>query len=64
MIHEVKQETVEQSIKAAPAIGGASYALTDMPMSEWAALATIVYVVLQIILLLPKIFKMYKDFGK
>ena len=38
-----------QAIKAAPAIGGSIYA--GLTLSEWAAAATIVYVVLQIIFL-------------
>lgn len=38
--------------KMAPALGGAAYA--GLTLNEWAALATLIYVLLQIGLLLPK----------
>jgi len=48
----VKQETVIQAVKAAPAITGATYA--TLTLNEWVAAVTIVYVVLQAIILLHR----------
>lgn len=49
---DLKQETAEAALRATPAVGGAWY--TAMTLNEWVALATLIYVLLQIGLLLPK----------
>lgn len=47
-----KQETIIQVVKAAPAVGGATYA--TFTLNEWAALITILYVFIQTIILLHR----------
>lgn len=53
-MHEPQVNAVHEVVKAAPAIVGTSYALAGLTLSEWAALLTCVYVILQIILLIPR----------
>ena len=50
--HDLKMDTAAAVVRAAPAIGGAWY--SAMTLNEWVALATLIYVVLQIGLLIPK----------
>lgn len=42
----LKHETAEQTLKALPAIGGT--AIAGLTLNEWVAVATLIYVVLQI----------------
>jgi hypothetical protein len=49
----MKEEAASAVVKASPAIAGAA-----MTLNEWVALATIVYVVLQVGLLLPKYWRL------
>jgi uncharacterized membrane protein len=55
---EARQETITAAAKITPAIGGAAY--TAMTLNEWVALATLVYVLLQIGLLVPKYYNGFK----
>jgi len=58
-LEQARIETVAAGAKVTPAVGGAWY--SAMTLNEWVALATLVYVVLQAGLLLPKYYKLYKD---
>lgn len=58
--HQTKIDTGIAGVKAAPAIAGTLYA--GLTMSEWAALLTALYVLLQIGLLLPRYYKGIKKF--
>ena len=62
MFYQIKQETVEAGAKVAPALGGAGYTALGLPLADWVAIITMIYVLLQIGLLVPK----YKSllFGK
>ena len=51
-------ETKMAKIKMAVAGGGATFAM--LTLNEWVALATLVYVILQIGLLIPKYIDLYK----
>ena len=62
MLNEVKQETVVAGAKVTPAIGGATW--YGFTLNEWVGLATLLYVVLQIGLLIPKYVKLFKDWLK
>jgi hypothetical protein len=46
------------ALKTSPAIGG--YVLYDFTLNEWVAIVTILYVLLQIGLLLPKYYNLIK----
>lgn len=48
----IREEVTDQTIRAIPAIGGA--VTTALTLNEWVALATLLYIVLQIIILLHK----------
>ena len=50
-----------EAIKTTPALVGTGYTLAGLPLSEWAALLTAVYVILQMILLLPRYTEWYKS---
>lgn len=54
-MHQHKVNLVHEGVKAAPAVGGTGYAIFGMPLSDVVAIATLIYVVLQIILIIPKI---------
>lgn len=61
MIQEKAQaqaETTLAGLKTAPAIGGA--VATGLTLNEWVALATLLYVILQVGLLIPKYVDLYK----
>lgn len=45
----LKQETMTEAIKAAPAVAGAVY--SSLTLNEWVAVATLVYIVIQVIIL-------------
>lgn len=45
-------EEISAAAKASPAVGGVVY--STLTLNDYAALATLIYVVLQIILLIPK----------
>lgn len=47
--------------KASPPLAISGMYLAGYPLQDWLVLATLVYTVLQIILLLPKFHKQYKD---
>jgi hypothetical protein len=55
-------ETQVAAAKAAPAIGGGI--LTALTLNEWVALATLIYVVLQIGLLIPRYVEIYRRWKK
>ena len=58
MSHAVKQETIIEAAKATPAVAGTLY--SALTLNEWVALATLVYVILQAGLLIPKYIDMFK----
>lgn len=58
--HETKVQTGIAGVKMTPAIGGAVW--YSFTLQEWVAIVTIIYVVLQIGLLLPKYCKNFKEF--
>lgn len=60
MIENLKQETIEAGIRVVPAIGGAT--LYGLTLNEWVGIATLLYVLLQIGLLIPKYVKLLKGF--
>lgn len=46
----------QEALKAAPAIAGTGYTLMGLPLSDWAAILTCIYVLFQIYFLLtPKV---------
>lgn len=49
-----KEELTPAAAKIAPAVSGAAYSFSNLTLNELAALATLIYVILQIGLLLPK----------
>lgn len=49
---DLKHETLEQTVRAAPAVGGT--ALSIMTLNEWVALATLIYILVQTIILVHK----------
>ena len=49
---ELRAETTSEIVKAVPAIGGAAYA--GITLNEWAAIATICYVIVQAAILIHK----------
>lgn len=55
----MKQETLSEGFKAVPAIGGAAY--YSMTLSNWVAIATITYIVIQTIILLHKHYYFVKE---
>lgn len=55
----LKQETFEEGLKAAPAIGGAAYSY--LTLNEWVALATLIYIIIQAIILIHKHALFIKD---
>lgn len=54
-----KEEIIAAGIKAFPAVVGTTYA--GYTLSEWAAIATIIYVVIQVTLLLQDRYWKIKD---
>lgn len=50
-----------ETVKAAPAILGTGYTVAGLPLSELAALLTAIYVLLQIVLLVPRYVEWYKS---
>lgn len=48
----IKEEITEQTIKAIPAVGGA--VATTLTLNEWVALATLLYIIVQTVILLHK----------
>lgn len=56
---DVRQDTVDAVARVAPAIGGAWYSV--MTLNDWVAVVTILYVLLQIGLLLPKYYRFLAD---
>ena len=49
MSADLKQETVSEAVKATPALAGAVY--SNMTLNEWVAVATLLYIIIQIIIL-------------
>ena len=58
MGQETAQHTAIAAAKIAPAIGGAHW--YSMTLNEWVALATLIYIALQIGLLVPKYIRLYR----
>ena len=58
MIGEIRQETAVAGAKIIPAVGGATW--YGFTLNEWVGIATLLYVVLQIGLLIPKYIKLIK----
>jgi len=58
MGQEILQETYTAAAKIAPAIAGATW--TAITLNQLVAAATLIYIVLQIGLLIPKYIKIYK----
>lgn len=56
-----KIDAVHEGYKAAPALAGAGYSVAGMPWSDIAAIVTILYVLLQIGLLVPKYWELFKQ---
>lgn len=54
-------EVAVAAAKASPPLAVTGMHLSGHPLQDWLVLATLVYTVLQIILLLPKFHKQYKD---
>lgn len=54
----MKQEIHQEAVKSTIAVSGAG--LSAMTLNEWVALATLIYIVLQIGLLIPKYWKFWK----
>lgn len=55
----LKQDTISEAGKAVPAISGAVY--SSLTLNEWVALATLIYIVIQAIVLLHKHYCFIKD---
>lgn len=51
------QKTEMAVAKMSAAVGGATYSLTDLPLNQLVALATLIFVVLQIIYLIIKFYR-------
>jgi len=52
------RDEIAAGVKAAPAVGGAF--LSGLTLNDWVALVTLIYVVLQIGLLMPKYWAVIK----
>ena len=55
----VKQEMAQQAIAGMPPVGIAGLHFAGVAVNDWVAIATGVYVVLQIVYLLPRIWGRY-----
>ena len=60
MIHDVKHDTVIAGAKVVPAVGGS--VMYGFTLNEWIGMATLLYVVLQIGLLIPRYITLIKGF--
>lgn len=49
------QETAEAIRNTTIGVGGVTYTLFGLPFSDWAAIATVVFMTFQAIVLLPKV---------
>nr|DAQ81607.1 MAG TPA: holin [Caudoviricetes sp.] len=49
---QLKQETISEAVKATPAVAGTIY--TSLTLNEWVALATLLYIFIQAVILLRK----------
>ena len=59
----MQNETLTSTVvKVSPAIGGAWY--STMTLNEWVALATLIYIVLQAGLLIPKYINIFNEWRK
>lgn len=56
---DLKQETAIETIKATPAVAGAAYA--SLTLNEWVAIATLLYILLQVGVLIHKHWCFIKD---
>lgn len=54
-----KEELAPIAAKIAPAVGGTAYGFSNFTLNEMVALATLIYVILQIGLLLPKYWSVF-----
>ena len=54
-------EVAAAAVKASPPLAISGMYLAGYSLQDWLVLATLVYTVLQILLLLPKFHKQYKD---
>lgn len=57
--HEVVQDIAQVAPKVGPAVGGAVYTVMNLPLADWVAIITFIYIVLQIGLLIPKYWKTF-----
>ena len=55
----IKQETTFEGMKSLPALGGAAY--YTLTLSNWVAIATIAYIVVQMAVLLHKHYYFVKE---
>lgn len=59
MKHELAQDLANTAPKTLPAVGGAAYTVMELPLADWVAIVTFLYVCLQIGLLVPKYWKVF-----
>ena len=58
----MKQETIGEAGKAMPAVGGTAYSFIEAaPLNELVAIATIIYIIVQTVILLHKHFYFVKE---